>query len=124
MTTTINNYIQGEYLPPSTGEYLNVENPANDDVIAKVGVSSAKDVDTAVKAAEAAFPSWSKLTIKARAAIMMKFHALVRDNAKELAELIVKENGKNMTEALADGKLNFFAVCLLHSLENLEYQVN
>jgi acyl-CoA reductase-like NAD-dependent aldehyde dehydrogenase len=35
---------------------------------------------------------------------MMKFHALVRDNAQELAELIVKENGKNITEALADGK--------------------
>ena len=35
---------------------------------------------------------------------MMKFHALVHDNAKELAELIVKENGKNITEALADGK--------------------
>jgi acyl-CoA reductase-like NAD-dependent aldehyde dehydrogenase len=35
---------------------------------------------------------------------MMKFHALVRDNAQELAELIVKENGKNITEALADGE--------------------
>ena len=35
---------------------------------------------------------------------MMKFHALIRENAQELAELIVKENGKNITEALADGK--------------------
>lgn len=34
----------------------------------------------------------------------MKFHALIRENAQELAELIVKENGKNITEALADGK--------------------
>lgn len=34
----------------------------------------------------------------------MKFHALVRENAQELAELIVLENGKNITEALADGK--------------------
>ena len=36
---------------------------------------------------------------------MMKFHVLVRENAQELAELIVKENGKNITEALADGKI-------------------
>jgi acyl-CoA reductase-like NAD-dependent aldehyde dehydrogenase len=36
---------------------------------------------------------------------MMKFHALVRENAQELAELMVKENGKNITEALADGKI-------------------
>lgn len=35
---------------------------------------------------------------------MMKFHTLVRENAQELAEIIVKENGKNLTEALADGK--------------------
>lgn len=35
---------------------------------------------------------------------MMRFHALVCQNAQELAELIVKENGKNITEALADGK--------------------
>jgi hypothetical protein len=35
---------------------------------------------------------------------MLKFHGLVREHASELAELIVKENGKNMTEALADGK--------------------
>ena len=35
---------------------------------------------------------------------MMKFHALVNQHAQELAELIVKENGKNITEALADGK--------------------
>mmetsp|Transcript_36631 Transcript_36631/g.59797 ORF Transcript_36631/g.59797 Transcript_36631/m.59797 type:complete len:460 (-) Transcript_36631:243-1622(-) len=42
------------------------------------------------------------MTVKARAALMLKFHALVRSNAKELAQLIVLENGKNMTEALAD----------------------
>lgn len=35
----------------------------------------------------------------------MKFHALIREHAQELAELIVKENGKNITEALADGKM-------------------
>ena len=35
---------------------------------------------------------------------MMQFHTLVRENAQELAELIVRENGKNITEALADGE--------------------
>ena len=33
----------------------------------------------------------------------MEFHTLVKEHAQELAELIVKENGKNITEALADG---------------------
>ena len=40
--------------------------------------------------------------MKARAAFMFKLHMLINDNAQELAEIIVKENGKNITEALAD----------------------
>ena len=45
----------------------------------------------------------------------MKFHALVGQHAQELAELIVKENGKNITEALADGRFlvsHILTLCL------------
>jgi malonate-semialdehyde dehydrogenase (acetylating)/methylmalonate-semialdehyde dehydrogenase len=98
----IDNYIGGKFVAPVTGEYLPVQNPADDSTIGKVALSTASDVETAVAAAEEALPAWSNLTIKARAAIMMKFHALVQEHAVELAELIVLENGKNLTEALAD----------------------
>jgi hypothetical protein len=131
---TVDNYIGGKFVAPSSGEYLNVVNPSTMQTIGRVGVSNSVDVDEAVAMAKAAFPAWSRLTIKARAAIvststqqhflkvlrsfltlltesclfpslqMMKFHNLVREHAHELAELIVKENGKNITEALADGK--------------------
>jgi malonate-semialdehyde dehydrogenase (acetylating)/methylmalonate-semialdehyde dehydrogenase len=99
---TIDNYIGGKFVPPSTGEYLPVLNPADDSTIGMVALSTAVDVDQAVAAAKQALPAWSSLTIKARAAIMLRFHALVRHHAHELAELIVQENGKNITEALAD----------------------
>lgn len=89
-------------MPPSSGEYISVGNPANDVEIGLVASSNKQDVEAAVASAQAAYPSWSSLTIKARAAIMLKFHSLVRDHAQELAELIVMENGKNVTEALAD----------------------
>mmetsp|Transcript_16437 Transcript_16437/g.24246 ORF Transcript_16437/g.24246 Transcript_16437/m.24246 type:complete len:507 (+) Transcript_16437:132-1652(+) len=98
----VDNYIGGKFVAPSTAKYLDVVNPANSHAIGKVGLSSSKDIDDAVAAAEAAFPAWSARTVKSRTAIMLKFHALVRENARELAELIVKENGKNLTEALAD----------------------
>ena len=49
-----------------------------------------------------AFTKWSNMTVKSRASIMLKFHSLIRQNATELAKLIVLENGKNITEALAD----------------------
>lgn len=100
--TTVNNFIGGQILPPQTGQYLDIESPIDSSVVGSVALSSKADVKSAVSAATKAFPSWSGLTIKSRAAIMMKFHNLIKENAKELAELIVKENGKNITEALAD----------------------
>mmetsp|Transcript_3939 Transcript_3939/g.6984 ORF Transcript_3939/g.6984 Transcript_3939/m.6984 type:complete len:562 (+) Transcript_3939:310-1995(+) len=98
----VDNYISGGFVPPSSSDYMDVINPANSKTIGKVALSSACDVDTAVKAAKNAFCSWSSRTIKQRAAVMMKFHALIQEHARELAELIVQENGKNITEALAD----------------------
>jgi acyl-CoA reductase-like NAD-dependent aldehyde dehydrogenase len=98
----VNNFIGGSFVPPLTGQYISVHDPSDTSEIGRVALSSAEHVQKAVEAAKKAFPSWSSMTIKARAAIMLKFHALVRDHAQELARLIVKENGKNITEALAD----------------------
>lgn len=81
---------------------MTVQDPATGQEIAQVAVSDAQDVNAAIMTAQAAYPSWSNMTMKARATIMLKFHALVRDHAHELAALIVQENGKNLTEALAD----------------------
>lgn len=72
----VENYIAGAFTPPSTVQYLDVENPADMKTIGKVGVSNAKDVDAAVAAAKAAFPAWSGTTIKARAAIVSVLYSL------------------------------------------------
>ena len=100
--TVVDNYINGTFVPPITNAYLPVTSPTTSTTVGSVALSSKSDVNAAVSAASAAFPSWSALTIKSRAAVMLKFHGLLRDHATELAELIVRENGKNMTEALAD----------------------
>lgn len=70
---TVDNYIGGKFLPPSTQEYLDVSNPADFHTIGKVGISNTKDVADAVDTAAAAFPAWSSKTIKARAAIVSPF---------------------------------------------------
>ena len=94
----VNNFIGGKFLPPNSGKYLKIDSPLDGSVIGSVALSDKEDVKSAVSAAALAFPSWSGLTIKSRAAIMLKFHSLVKQNANELAELIVMENGKNITE--------------------------
>jgi malonate-semialdehyde dehydrogenase (acetylating) / methylmalonate-semialdehyde dehydrogenase len=102
MAAILNNLIGGSLVPASTSVCVDVVNPANEEVICQVPMSTAADLNSAVECGLAAFPAWSNLTIKQRAAIMFKFHSLVDQHSDELAQLIVRENGKNLTEALAD----------------------
>jgi malonate-semialdehyde dehydrogenase (acetylating) / methylmalonate-semialdehyde dehydrogenase len=102
MTSNVDNYIGGSFVEPSSKQYMDVLNPSSNEVIGRVGLSTAKDVDDAVSAATKAFPSWKAMTIKQRTTIMLKFHSLIQQHAQELADIIVMENGKNITEALAD----------------------
>ena len=97
----VDNVLAGQLSPPSSGEYMDVVSPADGKVFAKVAVSPPSDVQRAIDAAKAAFPSWAALTVK-RAAIMYRLQHLISENADELAKMIVKENGKNYSEALAE----------------------
>ena len=55
---------------------IDIISPSSGDLIAKVPLSNGNDLDAAITCAERAFPAWSNLTIKQRAAIMFKFHYL------------------------------------------------
>ena len=81
---------------------IEVTNPATGKPIAYVKCADASVVDAAVAAAKAALPGWAGLTVKRRAQIMLRFHALIEEHRQELVDLIVKENGKNVTEAAGD----------------------
>ena len=56
-------YINGEWVSPDGDGIIDVINPSTEEVIGSVPVSSHADVDSAVAAAKAAFPSWSKSSI-------------------------------------------------------------
>lgn len=98
----LQNFIGGSLVPATATSSVDVVNPATQEVICQVPLSTAVDVDTAVAAGRVAFEEWSSVTIKQRAAIMFRFHSLVDQHSEELARLIVRENGKNYVEALAD----------------------
>ena len=116
MALQLKNFINGVFVPNDSAASIDVVSPSTGDIIATQPASSASDVDLAVTAAKSAFVSWSSLTIKQRAAIMFKFHHLVDSNSDELASLIKFENGKNITEALADVAKVFPTFPLPHSL--------
>jgi aminomuconate-semialdehyde/2-hydroxymuconate-6-semialdehyde dehydrogenase len=56
----IENYIGGELVKPASGSYLDNFEPATGKVYSKIADSDDRDVNLAVEAAKAAFPSWSK----------------------------------------------------------------
>jgi len=102
--TQVNNFIDQKFVN-STGEnqsYLPIYSPASSSKIGEVALASVADVQTAVAAAKTALPAWSAMTVKSRANILFRFHALVQKHADELADLIVLENGKNKAEAMGD----------------------
>lgn len=81
---------------------IDVVSPADGSAIAQLELASPADVRKAVASAQVAFEPWAALTIKRRAAIMHKFHALAEQHSTELVECIMKENGKNRVEAAGD----------------------
>ena len=101
-TPKVKNFINGQFVESEAKEFIPIISPSDSSTLALVPLSPVSELEAAVQFGLKAFESWSNLTIKQRASVMFKFHSLVESHSQELAEIIVKENGKNITEALAD----------------------
>ncbi|HCV44402.1 MAG TPA: methylmalonate-semialdehyde dehydrogenase (CoA acylating) [Bacteroidetes bacterium] len=101
-TRTILNYVGGKWTEARTSGFLPVMNPSIGKQIASVPLSTAQDVDAAVRAAQAAFPVWSSMPIKERVQVFFRYKTLMEKHAQELAALVNEENGKIMSEAMAE----------------------
>jgi malonate-semialdehyde dehydrogenase (acetylating)/methylmalonate-semialdehyde dehydrogenase len=98
----IQNYINGGFVDAITERSLPVISPIDGNLLSEVPMSTAKDLDVAVKAAKKAFPSWSKTPIKERVQVFFRYKYLLEKNLKELAKLVQEENGKTYGEAVAE----------------------
>ena len=90
-------YVNGTWIEGSSS--FNVVNPANGELIASVPNLGAKETEAAINAAQAAFPSWSAQSGKARAAIMRSWFDLLIRHADDLAAIMTAEQGKPLAEA-------------------------
>jgi malonate-semialdehyde dehydrogenase (acetylating) / methylmalonate-semialdehyde dehydrogenase len=90
----LKNFIGGEWVPSQASEWLDVPNPATEELLARVPMSTAADVDLAANAARAAFADWSELAVPERAGYMFRFREALNDYREELIRLCTTENGK------------------------------
>ncbi len=81
---------------------LAVINPATEQVLARCARASPAQLDEAVAAAKAAFPSWAALPLSERRAAILRFADAVEERAPELARLLTQEQGKPLPEAEAE----------------------
>jgi 1-pyrroline dehydrogenase len=87
-------FIGGEWVESSSGETMEVLNPATGEVIAEVPRASAEDVDRAVEAARKAWAEWREKTPKDRMELLLKLADVIEENAEELARLESLNVGK------------------------------
>ena len=98
----LRNFIGGQWVEAEAAGSEPVYNPATGEVIAHVPLSSAADVDRAVRAAAAAFDAWRETPVFQRARLMFRFKQVLEEHADELAALITREHGKTLAEARAE----------------------
>lgn len=98
-TTAIQHFINGQVTAGESAQSQDVFNPASGHVTGRVSLASPADVNTAVEAAQAAFPAWADTPPIRRARVMFKFLELLNAHKDELAEAITKEHGKVFTDA-------------------------
>ena len=95
-------YINGEYVCSSSNEYIDVENPSNGEIFARVPAGGREDVDKAVCAAKEAFAVWSALSSDIRAGYIERITDYIETHSDEICETIMKEIGtpKSLVYAL------------------------
>jgi aminomuconate-semialdehyde/2-hydroxymuconate-6-semialdehyde dehydrogenase len=114
------NFINGAFVPPRAGAYLDDIAPATGEVLAQIPDSDRDDVADAVRAAKAAFPAWSKTPAETRSRLLLKLADLIEQHLDELALLESEDNGKPVALAKrldiprAVANFRFFATAILH----------
>ncbi|BAZ17480.1 methylmalonate-semialdehyde dehydrogenase [Calothrix sp. NIES-4071] len=96
---TLSNYINGEWVASDATQHLDVFNPATNEVIAKVPLSTASEVNEAVQGAMTAFKIWRRTPPTERVQYLFKLRNLLLENFDDLASTITTECGKTLAEA-------------------------
>lgn len=97
------NYINGAFVDGASGDRFESRNPANiDDVLGTFPLSSEKDVNVAICAAQDAYQGWRKLSRIKRGEYFDEFAQLIKKDREEISRLVTKECGKGIIEGRAD----------------------
>ncbi|HSJ62322.1 MAG TPA: aldehyde dehydrogenase family protein, partial [Gemmatimonadaceae bacterium] len=100
---TFKNYIAGEWVEPSTGQYFENRNPADtSDAIGRFPLSGPEDVDRAAQSALEGFERWRRTPAPARGDVLRRVGDILTERKEEIADLMTREMGKPLAETRGD----------------------
>lgn len=114
------NYINGELIPPRSGNYIDNYEPSRGKVYSLIPDSDSADVEFAAKCAKDAFPTWSSTPKEERSRILVRISELIHENMERLAIAESRDNGKPVWLAKqvdiprAASNFHFYATAILH----------
>jgi aminomuconate-semialdehyde/2-hydroxymuconate-6-semialdehyde dehydrogenase len=117
----IQNFIDGQFVEPVGGKYLDNIEPATGRPYSQVADSDARDVEAAVAAAEKAFGGWSKTAVTERSKILLRIADSIERDLDKLARAESIDTGKPLSLARtmdiprAASNFRFFATAILHT---------
>jgi malonate-semialdehyde dehydrogenase (acetylating)/methylmalonate-semialdehyde dehydrogenase len=101
-TRVLDNYIGGQWTAAGDGEQLDVTNPATGEVLVRVPLSGAAELDSAVQAARAALPAWRDVSVVQRARHLFALREGLDARREDLAQSVTTEMGKTIADARAE----------------------
>ncbi|KAI8582454.1 hypothetical protein K450DRAFT_297821 [Umbelopsis ramanniana AG] len=99
---TTKNFINGEFVESSTDKWIELRNPATQELVTLVPETTREELDAATDAAASAFKQWSQTSVLSRQRIMLDLQYLIKQNHDRIAENIVEEQGKTFIDAKGD----------------------
>jgi malonate-semialdehyde dehydrogenase (acetylating)/methylmalonate-semialdehyde dehydrogenase len=93
------NFINNRWLSPEVNEFLEVKNPATQEILARTPLGNENDVKGAVKSARMAYPEWRKMPVTERVQYLFKLKYALEENFEQISRLITMECGKTLDES-------------------------
>lgn len=96
------NFINGEFVQSKATTFFDINDPATGELIARAPQTTADELEAAANSCAKAFESWKEVSVSNRMRVMLKLQDIVRNNTKDLAKTLVRENGKTLADAEGD----------------------
>ena len=131
--TAIPLFINGEFIKSKATQTIPLDNPATQEIISQVPLTTPQEIELAVAAAKAAFPIWREVATPERARLFFKYQHLLKENHDEIAEILSKENGKTFADAKGDvwrgievveNACNISSLMMGETVENVARQID